>query len=107
MLFRSKPSLKIIWDRFPKFVLGFIIVSLTFSFIVSPETAEITGKTIKSYQSLWFNLAFICIGLETRFKDIIELDRGRPLMAFLTAQIFNIIITLAVAYVLFEMLWKG
>ena len=103
----EKPSLKIIWDRFPKFVLGFIIVSLTFSFLVSPETAEITGKTIKSYQSLWFNLAFICIGLETRFKDIIELDRGRPLMAFLTAQIFNIIITLAVAYVLFEMLWKG
>lgn len=103
----EKPTLKVIWERFPKFVLGFIIVSLVFSFIVSPETAELTGKTIKSYQSLWFNLAFICIGLETRFKDIIELDRGRPLMAFLTAQLFNIIITLAVAYVLFEMLWVG
>jgi uncharacterized integral membrane protein (TIGR00698 family) len=103
----EKPSLKVIWERFPKFVLGFIIVSLAFSFIVSPETAEITGKTIKSYQSLWFNLAFICIGLETRFKDIIELDRGRPLIAFLTAQIFNIFITLAVAYILFEMLWNG
>lgn len=103
----EKPSLQVIWERFPKFVLGFIIVSLVFSFIVSPETAEITGKTIKSYQSLWFNLAFICIGLETRFKDIIELDRGRPLMAFLTAQIFNIFLTLAVAYILFEMLWNG
>ncbi|MDP3352724.1 MAG: putative sulfate exporter family transporter [Flavobacteriaceae bacterium] len=103
----EKPSLKVIWERFPKFVLGFIIVSLAFSFIVSPETAEVTGKTIKSYQSLWFNLAFICIGLETRFKDIIELDRGRPLMAFLTAQVFNIFITLAVAYILFEMLWNG
>lgn len=103
----EKPTLKIIWERFPKFVLGFIIVSLAFSFIVSPETAEITGKTIKSYQSLWFNLAFICIGLETRFKDIIELDKGRPLMAFITAQLFNIFITLVVAYILFEMLWKG
>ncbi|MBS3993912.1 MAG: putative sulfate exporter family transporter [Bacteroidetes bacterium] len=103
----EKPTLKVIWDRFPKFVLGFILVSLFFSFVVSPETAELTGKTIKSYQSLWFNLAFICIGLETRFKDIIELDRGRPLMAFLTAQLFNIIITLAVAHVLFEMLWVG
>lgn len=102
-----KPTLKVIWERFPKFVLGFIIVSLAFSFIVSPETAEIAGKTIKSYQSLWFNLAFICIGLETRFKDIIELDRGRPLLAFLSAQIFNIFITLAMAYILFEMLWNG
>ena len=104
---KEKPTLKVIWERFPKFVLGFIIVSLAFSFIVSSETAEIAGKTIKSYQSLWFNLAFICIGLETRFKDIIELDRGRPLMVFLTAQVFNIFITLAVAYVLFEMLWNG
>ena len=103
----EKPTLKIIWERFPKFVLGFIIVSLAFSFIISPETAEITGKTIKSYQSLWFNLAFICIGLETRFKDIIELDKGRPLMAFLTAQLFNIFLTLVVAYILFEMLWNG
>lgn len=103
----EKTTLKVIWERFPKFVLGFIIVSLAFSFIVSSETAEIAGKTIKSYQSLWFNLAFICIGLETRFKDIIELDRGRPLMVFLTAQVFNIFITLAVAYVLFEMLWNG
>lgn len=103
----EKPTLKIIWERFPKFVLGFIIVSLVFSFVVSPETAEITGKTIKSYQSLWFNLAFICIGLETRFKDIIELDRGRPLVAFLTAQLFNIFVTLGVAYVLFQLLWVG
>ncbi|MDO9261777.1 MAG: putative sulfate exporter family transporter [Flavobacteriaceae bacterium] len=103
----EKPTLKIIWERFPKFVLGFIIVSLVFSFVVSPETAEVAGKTIKSYQSLWFNLAFICIGLETRFKDIIELDRGRPLVAFLTAQLFNIFLTLAVAYILFQLLWVG
>ena len=80
---------------------------MIFSFVVSPETAEVTGKTIKSYQSLWFNLAFICIGLETRFKDIIELDRGRPLVVFLTAQLFNIIVTLVVAYVLFQILWVG
>ncbi|MDP2089782.1 MAG: putative sulfate exporter family transporter [Flavobacteriaceae bacterium] len=104
---QEKPTLKIIWERFPKFVLGFIIVSLIFSFVISAETAEFTGKTIKSYQSLWFNLAFICIGLETRFKDIIELDRGRPLIAFLTAQLFNIFITLGIAYVLFQLLWVG
>ena len=103
----EKPSLKIIWERFPKFVLGFIIVSLVFSFIISPETADLTGKTIKSYQSLWFNLAFICIGLETRFKDIIEMDRGRPLFVFITAQLFNVLITLAVAYMLFQVFWVG
>ncbi|HLO90953.1 MAG TPA: putative sulfate exporter family transporter [Lentimicrobium sp.] len=104
---REKPSLKLIWERFPKFVLGFIIASLIFSFIVEPEAAKAVGKTIKSYQSLWFNLAFVCIGLETRFKDLVTLDRGRPAYAFLIAQGFNIVLTLIVAYVFFGMLWQG
>lgn len=103
---REKPSLRLIWERFPKFVLGFIVTSLIFSFIIDSNTAVEAGKTIKSYQSLWFNLAFVCIGLETRFKDLITLDRGRPAYAFLIAQGFNIILTLGVAYVLFGIFWN-
>jgi len=102
----QKPSLRLIWDRFPKFVLGFIVTSLIFSFLIDSETAVTAGKTIKSYQSLWFNLAFVCIGLETRFKDLVTLDRGRPAYVFLIAQAFNIVLTLCVAYVLFGLLWK-
>jgi uncharacterized integral membrane protein (TIGR00698 family) len=103
----EKPSLRLIWDRFPKFVLGFIVTSLIFSFIIDGETAVAAGKTIKSYQSLWFNLAFVCIGLETRFKDLITMDHGRPAYAFLIAQAFNIVLTLIVAYILFGILWQG
>lgn len=102
----EKPSLKLIWERFPKFVLGFIITSLVFSFLIEGEAAKTAGLTIKSYQSLWFNLAFVCIGLETRFKDLVTLDRGRPAYVFLIAQAFNIVITLIVAYVLFGILWQ-
>jgi len=101
----EKPTLGVIWERFPKFVLGFIAASLVFSFLIDSETAVNAGKTIKSYQSLWFNLAFVCIGLETRFKDLVTMDRGRPLYAFLLAQGFNIIITLIVAYILFGIFW--
>jgi uncharacterized membrane protein YadS len=101
----SKPTLGLIWDRFPKFVLGFILASLIFSFLISADAAKTAGATIKSYQSLWFNLAFICIGLEAKFTDLVKLDRGRPLYAFLIAQLFNIVITLAVAYILFGILW--
>ena len=103
----DKPSLKVIWERFPKFVLGFIVASLIFSFLIEPDAAKAVGKTIKSYQSLWFNLAFVCIGLETRFKDLVTLDRGRPIYAFLIAQTFNIILTLIVAYIFFGILWQG
>lgn len=103
----DKPSVRVIWDRFPKFVLGFIFASIVFSFFLSPESAATSGKIIKSYQSLWFNLAFVCIGMETKFRDMVAMDKGRPLYAFLIAQAFNIILTLIIAYILFGMLWKG
>ncbi len=35
----EKPTLRLIWDRFPKFVLGFIAASILFSFIVKPGPA--------------------------------------------------------------------
>jgi uncharacterized integral membrane protein (TIGR00698 family) len=103
----EKVGLRVIWDRFPKFVLGFILVSLVFSFFIDNQTAVEAGKTIKSYRSLWFNLAFVSIGLETRFADLIKMGKGRPLYAFLIAQFFNILVTLAVAWVLFGLLWEG
>ena len=101
---RERVPMRVIWDRFPKFVLGFILASLVFSFFLSPETATGTGKVIKSFSSFWFNLAFISIGLETRFADLKAMESKRPLYAFLTAQGFNIIFTLIVSYLLFQVL---
>lgn len=97
----GKPTLQIIWDRFPKFVLGFIIASLVFSFLLSSETVAAVKGSIKSIQNLWFVLAFTSIGLETRFSEIFNADSKKPLIAFVTAQLFNILVTLLVAFVLF------
>ncbi len=102
----QKPSLLIIWERFPKFVLGFIVASVVFSFFLDAETAASSGRTIRSYQSLWFNLAFVCIGLETRFADMVKMGKGRPFYAFIIAQGFNIVITLVAAYILFGIFWQ-
>jgi len=95
---------RIIWDRFPKFVLGFILASLVFSFILNPETAQSSGKVIKSFSTFWFNLAFISIGLETRFADFRHMESKKPFYSFLIAQTFNIIFTLGISYLLFQML---
>lgn len=97
----DKPSLRLLWDRFPKFVLGFVAASLLFSFILSPGLVEATQGGLKSVQTLWFVLAFTSIGLETRFSDLFNADNKRPLYAFLIAQSFNIVVTLIVAYLLF------
>lgn len=97
----AKPTLGVIWERFPKFVLGFIGASLLFSFFLSPETTGQVKDSLKNLQGLWFALAFTSIGLETNFKDLFNENSKKPLYAFLIAQTFNIFITLAIAFVLF------
>ncbi|MEC5146464.1 putative sulfate exporter family transporter [Chitinophaga sp. 212800010-3] len=97
----TKPTLKVIWERFPKFVIGFIIASLVFSFLLSPATIEPVKAPLKSLQGLWFALAFTSIGLETNFKDLIGAESRKPVYAFLIAQTFNVLITLVIAFLLF------
>lgn len=97
----TKPTLKVIWDRFPKFVLGFIGASILFSFFISPETTATVKDSLKNLQGLWFALAFTSIGLETNFAELFKQNSRKPLYAFLIAQLFNIFVTLAIAYLLF------
>ena len=97
----EKPSLKVIWDRFPKFVLGFIAASLLFSFFLPSEATAGIKDSLKNLQGLWFALAFTSIGLETNFAELFGKNSKQPLYAFLIAQGFNILVTLVVAYLLF------
>ncbi|MCW3119093.1 MAG: putative sulfate exporter family transporter [Chitinophagaceae bacterium] len=97
----QKPGLKIVWERFPKFVLGFIAASLVFSFLVPSETIKQVGGILNSLRTIWFALAFISIGLEAKFSDLVKIQGGRPAIAFIGAQVFNILWTLLWAYLLF------
>ena len=97
----SKPTLGVIWERFPKFVIGFVAASLLFSFFLSAETVTEVKGSLKNLQGLWFALAFTSIGLETNFKDLFKENSKRPLYAFLIAQGFNVIVTLIIAFILF------
>jgi uncharacterized integral membrane protein (TIGR00698 family) len=98
----AKPTGSVIWERFPKFVLGFIAASLLFSFVISSETIESVKGGFKALQGLWFALAFTSIGLETKFSDLFSKEGKKPLYAFLIAQLFNVFVTLSVAYFLFN-----
>lgn len=97
----QKPSLRVIWERFPKFVVGFVAASLVFSFLVSNASYQEVKGGLKGLQNLWFALAFTSIGLETKFKDLFAFDNQKPLWVFLAAQGFNVLITLLVAMLLF------
>jgi uncharacterized integral membrane protein (TIGR00698 family) len=97
----EKPGAMEIWFRFPKFVVGFIVASIIFSFFMSDATAKAVTGVTAGLRGWWFTLAFLCIGLETKFKELVAMGGGRPAAAFLIAQAFNIIWTLIFAYLIF------
>lgn len=97
----EKPTPKIIWDRFPKFVLGFLAGSFIFSFLLHPDIIAGTRSAITELRTWWFAMAFVSIGLEARLIDMAKMGGGRPALAFFTAQAFNILWVLGIAYLIF------
>lgn len=102
----KRPTPAVIWDRFPKFVLGFLIASLVFSFLMPVGDAKALGSLAKGLREAMFSIAFICIGLETDFRFIFKKENAKNITTFLIAQGLNIVVTLIVAYLLFGVLAK-
>ena len=98
-----RPSGSVLWERFPKFVIGFLLASLVFSFAFAPDVAkQLSGVANKGAREILFSLAFVCIGLETDFRYIFKKENTKYIWTFLIAQTFNILLTLVVAYLLFK-----
>jgi uncharacterized membrane protein YadS len=97
----KQPRLAVIWQRFPKFVLGFLAASFIVSFVLSAQLVSDTRGLLTGMRTMWFGLAFTSIGLETRFLDLVRTGGGRPAAAFLIGQAVNVIWTLLLAYVFF------
>lgn len=105
------PSLGIVWEKFPKFIIGFVAASLVFSlcqsnglFVPGAKGKLLEPGVAKMFSSVFFSLAFVCIGLDTRLKDIISKENRNVLRAFLAAQTFNIVVTFVIACLLFGLL---
>jgi len=103
----ERPSFMEIWYRFPKFIVGFIIASLVASFYIEPvmgakATATITGL-LTTYRTWFFALCFVCIGLETNFKELLSVGGGKPAAVYWIGQSFNVVWTLLIVWIL----WSG
>lgn len=96
-----KPTPSVLWERFPKFVLGFILASMVFSFLLEPATVKSLSGASKAMRETLFSVAFIAIGLETDFRKVFGKENSKYTWAFLIAQLFNVIFTLIVAFLLF------
>jgi uncharacterized membrane protein YadS len=99
----ARPGVGEIWRRFPKFVLGFVLASLVTTWWLG-TVDEATGKAalaVVNTLRVWFFLfAFVCIGLEFRVTRVREAG-WRPLAVYAGGTAFNLVLTLAVASVVF------
>ncbi len=106
----QKVSAMEIWHRFPKFVIGFLAMSVLFSVISGSFGNDLAKITIDNgalrmldpLRSWFFALAFTSIGLATNFRELAPyLKGGKPLILYVCGQSFNLILTLAMAYLMF------
>jgi len=108
----KKPNIWEIWNRFPKFILGFVFASIIFSFILVPfigeESVNAILKQTKTFRSWFFCLAFASIGLESDFRELSkQLAGGKPIILYIVGQSLNIILTLLAAYIAFGIIWNN
>lgn len=87
-----------IWNRFPKFILGFFLMSLIASFVIQPifggDAVSGINKVLDQYKNWAFVLAFVSIGLDTNFKELIKgMQGGKVLWLYIIGQTFNIALT--------------
>ena len=97
----ARPTLGQFWERFPKFVLGFIAASVIGTLYlqwVSDGKAEIA--TVNDLRTWFLIFAFVSIGLEFSLRGLREAG-WRPIALFASATVVNIVVALGLAVLLF------
>jgi uncharacterized membrane protein YadS len=92
-----RPGARMIWDRFPKFVIGFILASILFT------TGWIDGgkgSSIEAVKNWIFTFAFVAMGLEFSASDFRQMG-WKPVAVFLIVTVFNTLVALLAAWFIF------
>ena len=98
----SRPTIGQFWERFPKFVLGFIAASIIGTQYLqwAGSGGKATIATVNDLRTWFLIFAFVAIGLEFSLKGLREAG-WRPIVLFASATVVNIVVALGLALVLF------
>jgi uncharacterized integral membrane protein (TIGR00698 family) len=96
----ARPSLRQFWERFPKFVLGFIAASIVGTLYLQWGGDKSAITTVNDLRTWFLIFAFVAIGLEFSLKGLKEAG-WRPIALFASATVVNIVVALGLAVVLF------
>jgi len=98
----ARPTIGQFWERFPKFVLGFIAASIIGTQYLqwAGSGGKATIATVNDLRTWFLIFAFVAIGLEFSLKGLREAG-WRPIVLFASATVVNIVVALGLALVLF------
>lgn len=101
--FSGKDPTKV--DRSGAYAARWVAKNLVASFVVLPlagsDAVSAINKVLDQYKNWAFVLAFTSIGLDTNFREIKEqFQGGKPLTLYIVGQLFNIVLTFAVVWLL-------
>ena len=105
-----KPSPKVLWFRFPKFVLGYLALSIILSLVVL--TYHSTADGVKAVAPIisagtdplrvaFFSFTFLAIGLNTKFSRFKEIKLKTPIAVYAISLTIAIVWGGIVSYLLF------
>ncbi|MGE2713016.1 YeiH family protein [Mycolicibacterium litorale] len=97
----ARPTVGQFWERFPKFVLGFIAASVIGTLFLQWGGDKATIATVNDLRTWFLIFAFVAIGLEFSLRGLREAG-WRPVAVFASATVVNIVVALGLALVLFS-----
>ena len=109
---QSKSSAAEIWNRFPKFVLGFLIASAVLTLVTrgfdyatyKKEVLPALVAPLQAFRTWAFTFAFLSIGLTTRIREFASIG-ARPFYAFTIGVVVNVILGFVLSTQVFGGFW--
>ncbi|WP_083889425.1 YeiH family protein [Nocardia pneumoniae] len=99
-----RPSARQFWERFPKFVLGFVaasIIGTLYLQAVDKKSGTAHIAIVNDLRTWFLILAFVSIGLEFSLRGLREAG-WRPIVVFGSAAVVNLAVGLGLSVLLFR-----
>ncbi|HYA84679.1 MAG TPA: putative sulfate exporter family transporter, partial [Candidatus Bathyarchaeia archaeon] len=107
---QTKVTPRVLWYRFPKFILGYLITSMILSAIAftypsvaagAKAVAPVVTYGTDPIRTMFFSFTFLAIGLNTRFSKFKEIGLKTPFMVYAISLTIAIIWGGIISYFLF------
>jgi uncharacterized membrane protein YadS len=109
----SRANAAEIWNRFPKFVLGFLVASAVVTLVsqgydyaaYKKEVLPALVGPLQAFRTWAFTFAFLSIGLTTRLREFVSIG-ARPFYAFSVGVAVNVVLGFVLSTQVFSEFWN-